>query len=145
MVGGVGREIGPTEQQVGGSDDAIERGADFVAHVGEKLALGARGLGGAEGGGLEIAGADGHQFPEIFVQRAGLAQRLLAAVVGGLDQVDERQAERENEARGEQAVAQQGGGGEFERAREGELAELDPVEGQGAADDEGEEDEGEAA
>ena len=68
-----------------------------------------------------------------------------AAMVGGLDQLDERQAERENEARGEQAVAAQGGRGEFERAREGELAELDPVEGQVAADDEGEEDEGEAA
>ena len=37
-----GSQLG-VERQVGHADDAVERGADFVAHVGEELAFGAAG------------------------------------------------------------------------------------------------------
>ena len=83
------------QRQLGHADDAVHRRADFVAHVGEKVALGAVGgfggflgdlhrfvkahLGDGGGGAVREGGKKfdvlGRVFPRFFVQRVEHAQR----------------------------------------------------------------------
>lgn len=48
-----GAEIG-LKQEAGHGDDAVHRGADFVAHVGQEFGFGAGGLLGGEAGGVQL-------------------------------------------------------------------------------------------
>ena len=76
------------QRQLGHADDAVQRRADLVAHVGEELALRAvRLLGDASRGG-ELGGALAHLAIEILGQRAqflveplALDQRLFELLV----------------------------------------------------------------
>jgi hypothetical protein len=138
-------KFGVTEQEIGGGDDAVERRANLVAHVGEELALGARGLGGAARGGGEIAGTVGDEVLEVFVDGARFAERLLAAVVRALDHVHEGDREHEDKRQREEAVAREGLGGKLQRATEALAPEDEGVEAEITPEHDGEEHEGEQA
>ena len=109
------REFVVTEEQVGRGDDSVERGADFVADVGEEVALGSGGLVGAPGGVFEIEGAFADEALEGFVRCAGGGQGFFAASLGGIEDSNERKSNGEKESRRKQSVPQDRESGGMDR------------------------------
>ena len=71
-------ESAGVERELGHADDAVQRRADLVAHVGEELALGLVRLLGDVGRGDELDGALAHLAIEILGERAQLGVEPLA-------------------------------------------------------------------
>ncbi len=71
-------------QQVGEAEDAIERGADLVAHVGEKLGLDAARFQGLLAREIEFDVLDLDGFQVLLHVRGGLVDALLQLFLGAL-------------------------------------------------------------
>ena len=103
VVALLGRQVG-VEGEIGHADDAVHRRADFVAHVGQELALGAVGLLGGQCRLGELRGALAHfpieiggQIAQVVIQLLALLERLLDLMIRvgearlhAVDVVDER-------------------------------------------------------
>ncbi len=130
-----GRELAILHQHLGVADDAVERRAQLVAHVGEKRAL--RAVGGVGGflGVAELLGALGH---ELF-QPDAFALRLAQAPA---HEPDDRAGQRRDVERDRRPAAVPGRGDAEEHprglAREAVGVDRAHLEGEGAAGEVGE-------
>ena len=111
---GLGRQSRMQQNELGGRDDAVEGGADFVTHISEKLAFCPGGFMGFLSGGGEVAGALDDELFQLIVGGSGGGQRFHITLVGELDHPHQRQTDCEGNEHSDGAFAAQGAGGKVE-------------------------------